>query len=134
VTRIAPTGNETILVVEDDADLRDTVVTALAQFGYRALSAANAEKALTILAGSEKIDLLFTDVMMPGGTLGPELARRARELRPDIDVLFTTGYAESSVLNGVSGISQSDVIHKPYRNEELAMRVRHVLDREARVA
>ena len=134
VTRAAPTGNETILVVEDDADLRDTVVTALGQFGYRALAAPNAEKALTILAGSEKIDLLFTDVMMPGGTLGPELARRARELRPDIDVLFTTGYAESSVLGGVNGIAQSDVIHKPYRNEELAMRVRHVLDREARVA
>jgi PAS domain S-box-containing protein len=134
VTRVAPTGTETILVVEDDADLRDTVVTALTEFGYRALAAANAEKALSILAGSEKIDLLFTDVMMPGGTLGPELARRARELRPDIDVLFTTGYAESNVLNGVSGISQSDVIHKPYRNEELAMRVRHVLDREARVA
>jgi len=72
--------------------------------------------------------------MMPGGTLGPELARRARELRPDIDVLFTTGYAESHVLNGVSGISSSDVIHKPYRNEELALRVRIVLDREARVA
>ncbi len=134
VTRAAPTGDETILVVEDDADLRDTVVTALTQFGYRALSAANAEKALRILASNEKIDLLFTDVMMPGGTLGPELARRARELRPEIDVLFTTGYAESNVLNGVSGISQSDVIHKPYRNEELAMRVRHVLDREVRVA
>jgi PAS domain S-box-containing protein len=134
VTRAAPTGNETILVVEDDADLRDTVVTALGQFGYRALAAPNAEKALAILAGTEKIDLLFTDVMMPGGTLGPELARRARELRPDIDVLFTTGYAESSVLGGVNGIAQSDVIHKPYRNEELAMRVRHVLDREARVA
>jgi CheY-like chemotaxis protein len=102
--------------------------------GYRALAAANAEKALTILRSNEKIDLLFTDVMMPGGTLGPELARRARELRPDIDVLFTTGYAESSVLGGVNGIAQSDVIHKPYRNEELAMRVRHVLDREARVA
>ncbi|MFL6550716.1 MAG: PAS domain S-box protein [Povalibacter sp.] len=134
VTRAAPTGTETILVVEDDADLRDTVVTALSQFGYRALAAANAERALGILAGSEKIHLLFTDVMMPGGTLGPELARRARELRPDIDVLFTTGYAESHVLNGVSGISSSDVIHKPYRNEELALRVRIVLDREARVA
>ena len=129
-----PTGDETILVVEDDADLRETVVTALTQFGYRALAAPNAEKALQILAGSEHIDLLFTDVMMPGGMLGPELARRARELRPDIDVLFTTGYAESGVLSGASGIAPADVIHKPYRNEELAMRVRHVLDREARVA
>jgi PAS domain S-box-containing protein len=134
VHHIAPTGTETILVVEDDADLRDTVVTALSQFGYRALAAANAEKALRILMSNEKIDLLFTDVMMPGGTLGPELARRAREIRPDIEVLFTTGYAESHILNGANGISQSDVIHKPYRNEELAMRVRNVLDREVRVA
>ena len=60
--------------MEDDADLRDTVVTALTQFGYRALAAPNAERALNILSGSEHIDLLFTDVMMPGGTLGPELA------------------------------------------------------------
>ncbi|HKE93399.1 MAG TPA: PAS domain S-box protein [Povalibacter sp.] len=134
VTRVVPTGSETILVVEDDADLRETVVTALTQFGYRALAAPNAEKALGILAGAEHIDLLFTDVMMPGGTLGPELARRARELRPNIDVLFTTGYAESHVLSGASGTGPADVIHKPYRNEELAMRVRHVLDREARVA
>ncbi len=132
ITRIAPTGHETILVVEDDADLRDTVVTALTQFGYRALAAPNADRALSILNGPEHIDLLFTDVMMPGGTLGPELARRARELRPKIEVLFTTGYADSAVLSG--GIAAADVIHKPYRNEELAMRVRHVLDREVRVA
>ena len=133
-SRVVPTGTETILVVEDDADLRDTVVTALTQFGYHALAAANAERALRILNGPEQIDLLFTDVMMPGGTLGPELARRARELRPDIEVLFTTGYAESHVLSGASGTALAEVIHKPYRNEELAMRVRHVLDREARVA
>lgn len=135
VTRYVPTGSgETILVVEDDADLRETVVTALSQFGYRALSAPNAERALQILASAEPIDLLFTDVMMPGGTLGPELARRARELRPGINVLFTTGYAESNVLTGAGGVPPGDVIHKPYRNEELAMRVRHVLDREIRVA
>ncbi|HMN44018.1 MAG TPA: PAS domain S-box protein [Povalibacter sp.] len=132
VTRFAPKGHETILVVEDDADLRETVVTALTQFGYRALAAANAERALQILNGTDHVDLLFTDIMMPGGTLGPELARRARELRPGIEVLFTTGYADSAVLSG--GISAADVLHKPYRNEELALRVRHVLDREARVA
>jgi PAS domain S-box-containing protein len=134
VTRAAPGGTETILVVEDDADLRDTVVTALTQLGYRALSAANGAAAVRILSGPERIDLLFTDVMMPGGMLGPALAKRARELRPDIDVLFTTGYADMSVLAGAAGLSSSDVIHKPYRNEDLAMRIRHVLDREARVA
>ena len=120
VTKIAPGGNETILVVEDDADLRETVVTALTQLGYRALSAPNADAALRILAGTEHIDLLFTDIMMPGGMLGPALAKRARELRPDIDVLFTTGYADNSVLSGTPGLTASEVIHKPYRNEELA--------------
>ncbi|HEY0683699.1 MAG TPA: PAS domain-containing protein [Steroidobacter sp.] len=134
VTRVAPGGTETILVVEDDADLRDTVVTALSQLGYRALAAANGAAAVRILSGPERIDLLFTDVMMPGGMLGPALAKRARELRPDIDVLFTTGYADNAVLAGTAGLTASDVIHKPYRNEDLAMRIRHVLDREARVA
>jgi PAS domain S-box-containing protein len=134
VTKIAPGGNETILVVEDDADLRETVVTALTQLGYRSLSAPNANAALRILAGTEHIDLLFTDIMMPGGMLGPALAVRARELRPDIDILFTTGYADNSALAGQPGLTASDVITKPYRNEDLATRIRHVLDREARVA
>ena len=134
VTKIAPGGSETILVVEDDADLRETVVATLTQFGYRAIAAGNAAAALRILAGPESIDLLFTDVMMPGGVLGPALAKRARELRPEISVLFTTGYAENTVLAGVAGVTSAEVIHKPYRNEDLAMRIRHVLDREARVA
>ncbi|NLG75246.1 MAG: response regulator, partial [Xanthomonadaceae bacterium] len=134
VSKVAPGGNETILVVEDDEDLRETVVTALSQLGYRALQAPNAAAALRILSGPEKIHLLFTDVMMPGGMLGPALAKRARELRPNIEVLFTTGYAETTVLASTAGLSSSDVINKPYRNEDLAMRIRYVLDREARVA
>jgi PAS domain S-box-containing protein len=134
VTKFAPGGTETILVVEDDADLRETVVTALGQLGYRALPAPNAAAALRVLASPESIDLLFTDVMMPGGILGPALAKRARELRPGIHVLFTTGYAENTVLAGTAGLTPLEVINKPYRNEDLAMRIRYVLDREARVA
>jgi PAS domain S-box-containing protein len=134
VTKAAPGGDETILVVEDDADLRDTVVTTLKQLGYQAIPAGNADAAIRVLAGSEPIDLLFTDIMMPGGTLGPALARRAREMRPDINVLFTTGYADSNVLSGATGLGGAEVIYKPYRNEELALRIRFVLDREARVA
>lgn len=133
-TQVAPRGTETILVVEDDADLRETVVTTLSQLGYRALPASNADAALRILRGPEPIDLLFTDIMMPGGMLGPALARRARELRPKIDVLYTTGYADTSILGSATGVSPSDVIFKPYRSEELATRVRNVLDREIRVA
>ena len=133
-TKMAPGGDETILVVEDDADLRETVVTTLKQLGYHVLHAANADAAIRLLSGNEPIDLLFTDVMMPGGILGPALARRARELRPEIDVLFTTGYADSNVLSSATGLGGAEVIHKPYRNEELALRIRFVLDREARVA
>jgi len=109
-------------------------VTTLRQLGYQALSAANAEAAIAILAGNDSIDLLFTDIMMPGGILGPALARRARELRPEINVLFTTGYADSNVLSGATSVGGAEVIYKPYRNEELALRIRFVLDREARVA
>jgi CheY-like chemotaxis protein len=132
--KVVPGGDETILVVEDDADLRETVVTALGQLGYRSLAAANAAAALRILDSEEHIDLLFTDLMMPGGILGPALAKRARELRPEIEVLFTTGYADNTVLAGTAGLTASDVLHKPYRNEDLAVRIRYVLDREARVA
>lgn len=130
VTQHAPGGHETILVVEDDADLRETVVLTLTQLGYRVLQAANAAAALRILTGDEPIDLLFTDVMMPGGMLGPTLAKRARELRPDIEVLMTTGYADNHVL---SDSFVSEIIAKPYRGDDLAMRIRHLLDREARV-
>ena len=134
VDKIAPRGNETILVVEDDADLRETVVASLSQLGYRALAAANADAALSLLSGPERVDLLFTDVMMPGGTLGPALAKRARELRPNLEVLYTTGYAEQSVLGVGSTLSPAEVIQKPYRSEDLALRIRGLLDREARVA
>ncbi len=134
VQKMMPGGHESILVVEDDPDLRETVVTALRQLGYQTLEAANAKDALVFLAGGEKIDLLFTDVMMPGGMLGPALAQRAREFRPGLGVLFTTGYAESGVLASGDGVVASDVIPKPYRNEDLALRIRQVIDRETRVA
>ena len=134
VHKIVPGGTETILVVEDDPDLRETVVAALGRLGYRMLAAANAEAALRILSGNERIDLLFTDVMMPGGMLGPMLAKQAYELRPGIQVLFTTGYADTSLLpTSVLG-KHSELISKPYRNEELALKIRGLLDKEVRVA
>ncbi len=128
-----PGGTETILVVEDDTDLRETAVAALRTLGYRILEAPNAEIALRVLSGTEQIDLLFTDIMMPG-IPGPALAQRARQLRPELAVLYTTGYAESSVLATGSGVTASEIIPKPYRNEELALRIRFLLDRETLVA
>ncbi len=98
VQRTLPRGHETMLVVEDGPDLRETVVTALRQLGYQMLEAASGPEALALLAGGIKVDLLFTDIMMPGGMLDSALAQRAREFRPGLSVLFTTGYAETGVL------------------------------------
>jgi PAS domain S-box-containing protein len=134
VHKIVPGGTETILVVEDDSDLRETAVASLGRLGYRMLSAHNAEAALRILSGNERVDLLFTDVMMPGGMLGPMLAKQAYELRPGIEVLFTTGYADTSLLPASVLGKHSELISKPYRNEELALKIRGLLDKEVRVA
>jgi CheY-like chemotaxis protein len=133
--RTAPGGSETILVVEDDADLRETSAATLHALGYRILQARNPEHALELLANHSHIDLLFTDVMMPGGMLGPALAQRARELRPDLRVLFTTGYAHNTLLATGGALTLADVLPKPFQTEELALRVRQLLDRaEVRVA
>ncbi len=134
LNRIAPGGDETILLVEDDADLRETSAANLMQLGYHVLQAGNAEQALQILAESRPVDLLFTDIMMPGGMLGPSLAQRAREMRPDLNVLFTTGYANSGVLATGATVLHSDVLPKPFRTEDLAVRIRQLLDREVHVA
>jgi len=134
IHRVAPLGHETILVVEDDADLRETSAATLEQLGYRVLQAGTADQALDLLRQHDDIELLFTDIMMPGGMLGPSLAQCARELRPDLTVLFTTGYAQAGVLASGGGIPHSDVLPKPFRVEELAVRIRHLLDKEVRVA
>ncbi|MBC7984578.1 MAG: response regulator, partial [Candidatus Obscuribacterales bacterium] len=130
VFRHAPGGRETILVVEDDPDLRETSAASLHALGYRIIQARNPEHALQILADDEHIDLLFTDIMMPGGMLGPMLAQRARELRPAISVLFTTGYAQNAVLATGTSVVNSDVLPKPFRTEDLALCIRQLLDRE----
>jgi PAS domain S-box-containing protein len=134
IQKILPGGGETILLVEDDLDLRETSAAALQQLGYRVLQASDAQQALKLLTERKEIALLFTDIMIPGGMLGPALAHRARELRPNINVLFTTGYAHGNVLANGVGVSYAEVLHKPFRAEELAMRIRHLLDREVRVA
>ncbi len=134
MNRILPGGSESILVVEDDADLRETSTATLTFLGYRILQAHDADTALRVLAGQDRVDLLFTDVMMPGGMLGPTLAQRAREMRPGLNVLFTTGYANSAVFPSGAGFGYSDMLLKPYRAEDLALRIRNLLDREVRVA
>jgi signal transduction histidine kinase len=120
-----PAGNETILVVEDDDMVRSYVEKELAELGYRVIAARNGREALEILRRPDEIQLLFTDVVMPGGMFGPELARQASRLRPDLKVLFTSGYSEQPVqpLDGVD----AKILNKPYRRNDLATMLRKVL-------
>ena len=89
-----------MLVVEDDAEVRATVVELLSDLGYRVLKAVDAQSALSVIESGIPIDILFTDVVMPGTLKSPELARKARERLPDIAVLFTSGYTENSIVHG----------------------------------
>jgi len=124
----APLGGiETILVVEDDEEVRTTAVELLSDLGYRVLKAADAASALAIVESGIPIDLLFTDVVMPGPMRSPELARKARERLPGIGVLFTSGYTENAIVHGGRLDEGVNLLPKPYTREALARKVRHVL-------
>ena len=121
-------GSETVLVVEDDPFVRAYAVSSLGALGYRVLSASDGREALDRLSESVQIDLLFTDVVMPGGVSGWDLADQALQLRSGLKVLLTSGYAlESLEAHGrlMPGIS---VLNKPYRRAQLGNRVRETLD------
>ena len=122
----APRGSETILIVEDNDMVRDFVVQAVRDLGYRVLYAANGPLALEVLRGCEPIDLLFTDVVMPNGMSGIELARQAHELRPGLKILITSGFAGHIVPETVAA-SRLAHLAKPYSIVELADRLRGVL-------
>jgi signal transduction histidine kinase/ActR/RegA family two-component response regulator len=121
-------GNEAILVVDDNADVRRTVVKMLHDLGYRIHEAERAGDALEVLRRGEPVDLLFTDIVMPGGMSGYELAREARALRPALKVVFTSGYAEAATRNGHALEPGERLLGKPYRKSELARKLREALD------
>jgi PAS domain S-box-containing protein len=123
-------GTETVLVVEDDAEVRATVVEMLTDLGYRVLKAVDAASALVVIESGVPIDLLFTDVVMPGTLKSPELARKARERLPDIAVLFTSGYTENSIVHGGRLDAGLELLSKPYTREALARKFRHVLSNQ----
>jgi PAS domain S-box-containing protein len=120
-------GNETILVVEDNAGLRRIVVRQLREAGYRVLEAPDAEAAMTIIDSAEPIHLLLTDVVMPGAMDGRDLARVAVARRPLLRVLLTSGFPDAR-WSGSTPRSGSRLLSKPYRKEELRHAVREVLD------
>ncbi|HYO58898.1 response regulator [Archangium sp.] len=128
-------GTETILVVEDDAEVRATVVEMVGELGYRVLKAVDAQSALVILQSGVPIEMLFTDVVMPGPVRSPELARQARELHPDIEVLFTSGYTENAIVHGGRLDVGVQLLSKPYSREDLARKLRQLLNnRQQRLA
>jgi len=127
-------GNETVLVVEDDEEVRETAMAMLVALGYRALRARNADSALMVIESGAAIDVLFTDVMMPGRLRSPELARIAQQRLPGIAVLFTSGYTENSIVHGGRLDEGVELLSKPYTQEALARRIRHVLSTARRRA
>ena len=125
--RTTAAGSETILVVEDDDIVRGYVEGELKALGYRVIVTRNGPAALEILRGPETIQLLFTDVVMPGGLFGPELAREAARLRPDLRILMTSGYSEHPV-EALDGLGREvQILNKPYRRHDLAMMLRSAL-------
>jgi CheY-like chemotaxis protein len=115
---------ETILVVEDDSRVRQLTIRRLSLFGYKVLEAADGPAAIKILEGQEPIDLVFTDLVMPGGLSGREVAARARQLRPNIRVLLTSGYAEELVRGDELQRENLKLLRKPYQQADLATALR----------
>jgi PAS domain S-box-containing protein len=120
-------GDETILVVEDDAFVRTFVDTQLRGLGYKTLIAANGKEALSYADRGESFDLLFTDVVMPGGMSGRELAEAIRKQRPAIKVLYTSGYTDNSIVHHGRLDEGVLLLTKPYRRPQLAQMVRLAL-------
>lgn len=120
-------GAETVLVVEDDDEVRETVVETLQDLGYRVLKAIDAASALIVIESGAQIDLLFTDVVMPGALKSPELAKKAKLRLPNIAVLFTSGYTENSIVHGGRLDAGVELLSKPYTREALARKIRQVL-------
>lgn len=125
-----PLGTETILVVEDDNEIRNVVVSMLEHLGYRVMAAQNGRMALEMLKREHKnINLVFVDIIMPEGIGGVELARKVHEYYPDLKVLFTSGYTENAIPD-YQLISGQDLIGKPYGRDALAKKIREILDRK----
>jgi PAS domain S-box-containing protein len=124
----AARANERILVVEDNTEVRETVVRQLRDLGYDTLEAPGGKEAIDILLTEERIDLLFSDVVMPGGMDGTQLAEAASEIRPGLKVLLTSGFARASIQEGATSAYLKNLLSKPYRKTELAERLRATLD------
>jgi PAS domain S-box-containing protein len=120
-------GTGTIMVVEDDALVRNFVTTQLQSLGYNTVAAANGPAAMNLIEGGQAFDLLFTDVIMPGGMSGRELAEKAMKLRPGIKVLYTSGYTDNAIVHQGRLDPGVLLLMKPYRKSQLADMVHRAL-------
>ena len=112
-------GHEVVLIVEDDALVRKYVVTQIESLGYTTLEAGNAAEALDIIDSAAAIDLLFTDVIMPGPMNGRQLVDEALKRRPSLKTLFTSGYTENAIVHHGRLDSGVLLLAKPYRRSSL---------------
>jgi PAS domain S-box-containing protein len=120
-------GAETVLLIEDDDDVRGTTSDMLVELGYKVLEARDADGAMAIIDAGATPDLLFADVVTPGSLRSTELARIAQERLPQIAVLFTSGYTDKSIRKGRALDEGAELLSKPYTREELDRRLRRVL-------
>jgi CheY-like chemotaxis protein len=127
-TGSAMRGSESILVVEDEAAVRDIAVTFLRSLGYAVIATADAVTGLEQLSQRADIDMLFSDVVLGTGMTGVELAHEARRRRPGLPVLLTSGYEHSALENRSNNGSEFVLLPKPYRREDLSAAVRRILD------
>jgi len=116
-----------ILVVDDNPDVRGVVVKQLTGFGYSVMESQDGPSALDLIRRDETIDLLFTDIVMPGGMTGIELAREVRKIRPMLKILLTSGFAQATVQNSSQPGESMNILSKPYRRQELARKIQEVL-------
>jgi CheY-like chemotaxis protein len=121
-------AGETVLVVEDEPVVRSLILEVLGDLGYRALEADDGPSGLRVLESKQRIDLLVTDVGLPGLN-GRQLADHARVLRPNLRVLFITGYAEKAAISSGFLEPGMEMITKPFAVDDLASRIRHIIER-----
>ena len=123
-----PGGKERILVVEDEEDIRKVTQKLIGGQGYEVVVAADGREAVAHLKNDQVFDLLFTDVVLPGGMNGIEVAETAKHLQPDISVLYATGYVEDVIAGDGELVGGGTLLKKPYDSAELLKEIRAILD------
>jgi CheY-like chemotaxis protein len=121
-------SGETVLIVDDEPTVRMLVADTLAELGYTSIEAADAASGMKVLESDVRIDLLITDIGLPGGMNGRQMADAARQRRPDLKVLFITGYAENAAIGNGHLQPGMQVLSKPFAMEKLALRIKSIIE------